>query len=127
MQTAVKQTALVELGKFINLCSEGVKNLVMPSAFVDNVWHGLIHDEEKYKDFCHQHADSVIKHLEDKGEGTVQWVKDYEERYGSLHPVWFMNDKGEINNQAYTQYLNSGIWERASWRCRPKPTNPEQD
>jgi hypothetical protein len=125
MQAAVQQTALVELGKFLSLCSEGVKNLVMPSTFVDNVWHELHQNERAYNEFCHKHAGSYIEHLEDEGQGTVQWVNEYEERYGSLPSVWFMNEKGEIDNQAYNQYLKTGIWERASWRCRPK--DPDKD
>lgn len=114
-------SAQLELGKFLQMFAEGVRNLTMTSGFIDEIWHKLMKDESKYRDFCSKYAGKHVGHVEDVGEGTVQWVYEYEKRFGSLHPLWFTDENGKLDLEAYEQYKLTGIWERTSWRCRPIP------
>ncbi|MFC7442597.1 hypothetical protein [Laceyella putida] len=115
------QVAEEELGRFFQLFGEGVKELSMPSGFIDSVWHRLLKCQTKYKAFCLQTVGKEVGHAQDSGEGRVPWVRDYEKRFGSLHPVWFMDAHGNLDQIVYNEYKATGEWTRGSWRCRPIP------
>ncbi|SHF34013.1 hypothetical protein SAMN05444392_11616 [Seinonella peptonophila] len=118
-QTALLRAAKQELGRFFQMFADGVKGLTMPSKLIDLVWHGM-QKTEAYTSFCLENCGTLVQHAPIKGVGTVSWVKDYENRFGSLHPVWFMNENGRLDEQAYSEYEASGNWHRASWDCGPK-------
>lgn len=119
VQPSLIQSCQLELGRFFQLFGEGVKGLTMPSELVDSVWHNMLENESEYKKFCMKHAGKRVGHDQDPGEGTVRWVHEYEKRFGSLHPVWFMDASGQFDLLAYNSYKATGEWIRGSWRCRP--------
>ncbi|SEN02882.1 hypothetical protein [Lihuaxuella thermophila] len=113
------QSAQIELGRFFQLFAEGVKGLNMPSRLIDSIWHKLYTDPAKYQNFCKEHGGVVVGHSPAKGEGAIHWIHEYEKRFGQLHPVWFMDDQGNLDENAYHEYLTTGEWTRASWDCTP--------
>jgi hypothetical protein len=75
-----------------------------------------------------------VEHRECRGYGELEWVRDYEERYGELPDIWFVSDTGELDASALAEYRRTGEW-RANWTCgsyipledppAPHPPRPE--
>ncbi|EOO08755.1 hypothetical protein [Bacillus cereus] len=112
------QEGTAELGKFLKMYSEGVSNLTMPSRFIDVIWHDMLENPEEYEAFSNKFAGMVVGHEPIVGEGKIEWVTNYEKRFGKLNSTWFMDQNGRFNKKAYEEYQKTGVW-RASWDCGP--------
>ncbi|NSN01227.1 hypothetical protein HRD76_11390 [Enterococcus faecalis] len=113
-----KEAALKELGKFFALAGENVPDLMMPNSFIDEEWHAMLNDSETYEKFCLQYAGTLIKHEPSGGVDEFTWVKNYEQKYGKLNIIWFIDSSGTFNEKAYEEYIKNGIV-KMSWDCKP--------
>lgn len=118
----LKVTSEKELGKFFTLAGLGVSKLNMPVGFVDEVWHDMLNDKNLYSYFCNKNAGRFVEHIQSKGEGNLEWVSAYENCFGKLNPVWFINAEGQLNTQKYKEYLEKGEV-RTEWNCSPIVTS----
>ena len=109
---------LEELAKFISLQVKDVPN-GMFSSFIDSAWHKLTQNEDEYHQFCMKHAGRHITHLEMKGYGDIPWVKDYEDKFGTLGDEWFCDENGNLSVENRAKYhttrsIKSG-WDCGTW------------
>lgn len=119
IENSLESTAKVEIVKLFQMLKEGVKDLTMPSTYIDSVWHEMI-DRPEYQPFCMRHAAMNVIHDPASGEGEIKWVKEYEKRFGKLPQVWFMNRDGVVDFVSFEAYNKTGRWEKAKWDCIPK-------
>jgi hypothetical protein len=118
--TLDKADAREELGKFLQLASDLGPGLKMFSGFIDHEWHALLQAPEAYKAFCAEKATMLWEHTPN-GSPTpvvIEWVSDYESRWGDLPPAWFADTAGVVDQDAYRDYLDSHKVV-ASWDCSP--------
>lgn len=123
MQTTLERSdAQAELAKFFALTTELDKSLTMFSEFVDKAWHDLLDDPVSYESFCLEECGRVLSHIPSDPHSNpivvVEWVGEYEERFGQLPPVWFADEHGVVQEDSYRDYLDSHTVV-ASWRCTP--------
>jgi hypothetical protein len=116
--------AEIELGKFFNLAGEGISNLLMPQGIIDEVWHEKLKDNEKYLEFCFDHANAQIDHVETNGTGELEWVENYEKKFGKLNQAWFVDKNGVLDFDTYQEYLKNGKL-IMSWDCGPILTDTD--
>ena len=90
----------------------------MPSCIVDSCWHELQKSPESYEKFCMNAVGKKVKHEENKGEGVIPWVDTYKALFGELDERWFIKPDGNIDLQAKTLYLQTGVL-KMSWDCTP--------
>ncbi|TYR78270.1 hypothetical protein FZC66_20105 [Priestia megaterium] len=109
-----------ELGRYFELAVDGVENLGMPDNILDKVWHEKLENPEEYLKFCNNTVGCYIEHGQLMGEGEPSWIKNYEDKFGKLDPIWFTNDKGSFNEGAYNSYINTGKV-KMSWNCNAIP------
>ena len=117
----------VELAKMFKIRTRVNGPMAMPCPFaeprlplVDAIWHELIQDEDEYRDFCIQQAGVVIDHVEMETDSSMLgWIHDYEAEYGPLDEIWFRDATGELDVDAYTDYLDRKNPVMASWDCNP--------
>jgi hypothetical protein len=114
----VTERAEQELGRFFTLAGLGVSNLKMPAGAIDEVWHQKLKNHEQYSSFCNETAGSFVQHAPAKGYGELEWVSDYEQRFGKLDPAWFTNKEGKIDQPKYAAYLKDGKVSM-EWDCVP--------
>ncbi|SFC18334.1 hypothetical protein [Streptomyces aidingensis] len=128
MATALQYTPVTreevrtDLGRFLTLFTElEDRDGVMPmfSAAIDAEWHRLLDDPDAYGRFCDRHTGGArIGHRPLTGQGTVEWVPAYQERYGTLPPAWFADAAGTVDAAAYGAYLRTGTVV-TGWDCSP--------
>ncbi|MFF4038617.1 hypothetical protein [Streptomyces sp. NPDC001816] len=110
-----------ELGRFfavtVRQFEAGQTAPEMFSAAIDAEWHRLLNDPE-YAQFCSEHADHLIGHVENKGTGPISWVSAYEEMFGPLPKIWFTGKDGQIDTEALARYRQTGVVV-AEWDCTP--------
>lgn len=110
-----------ELAKFFALSQELNAPLTMFSDYVDKRWHELMEDAEVYEQFCLSACGKVLGHVP-SGQSNpivvVEWIEQYESRHGYLPHVWFANEAGEFQDDAYQDYVDSHTIV-ASWKCNP--------
>lgn len=111
------QEAKVELGKMFRLAAEGV-HIEMFSTGIDAVWHELSRDSVRYEDFCLASCGAVIGHGESSGQGHITFIKAYEEKYGKLPKIWFLQRSGKYDEERYKTYLDTGEV-TSGWDCTP--------
>ncbi|MBI2477758.1 MAG: hypothetical protein HYV60_03650 [Planctomycetia bacterium] len=101
--------------------------MAMPCPFaeprlplVDAFWHEFVQDEGEYQAFCVKQAGVVIDHVEMETDvSMLGWVDHYEAEYGPLDEIWFSDASGELDQEAYQDYLDRRSPVRASWNCTP--------
>ena len=122
MSTAIldKSDAQAELGKFLKLADELGPGLKMFSTFIDMEWHQLVGDRAAYAQFCATSGTTVWEHKPNEAPviSKIEWVPDYESRWGDLPPAWFADETGVVDDDAYQDYLDSHEVV-ASWDCSP--------
>ena len=110
-----------ELRRFLILATDLQKPLTMFSAYIDDAWHELMKDEAAYLEFCQSISGRPIEHVpsgKDNPIVCIEWLKEYEARYGDLNPLWFADIDGNVDSLSYGAYRRTGeIY--ASWRCSP--------
>lgn len=94
------------------------KSVFMPFCMVDDVWHNLLKDKERYTHLTLSLVGSKIKHLSQKGEGEIEWVSEYEKMFGKLSEIWFTSSNGKLDSLSYQRYLQTGKM-YAAWNCNP--------
>ena len=111
------QKAKAELAKVFNMSAQGIE-IEMFSMAIDAVWHEMLQEPENYKKFCIESCGGLVGHQETKGYGIMTFVESYEARFGKLDNIWFIDQHGVFNHEAWEQYLETGLVE-ASWKCGP--------
>lgn len=126
----LEMAAEVELGKFLAIAKArqdaGKGQNYMPGGLIDEVWHSKLKDETAYADFCKAHAGKVLAHNPNAGFGTLEWVSDYEARFGPLQTVWFADVSGRIDTNGLAEYRKTGIYV-TSWDCTPDSGENDHD
>ena len=56
-----------ELGKFFTLTKDKVDDMKMPGGIIDEYWHEMLEDKEKYDEFCKEYAGHYVIHVESGG------------------------------------------------------------
>lgn len=122
MVLQLEDRARVELGRIFAMTADGVENTTMPSRYIDKVWHEMLETPEDYQKFSLAEAGVIVGHSPIQGEGRVTWIPEYESRFGKLDPVWFTDENGTLQSDAFEKYLNGDeVW--GSWDCGPIPTD----
>ncbi|WP_299609603.1 hypothetical protein [uncultured Tateyamaria sp.] len=120
--TQLEVAAEAELGKFLAIAKirqdAGKGENYMPGGLIDEVWHGKLKDKTVYAKFCQSHTGKVLAHNPNAGFGTLEWVSDYESRFGPLHKVWFADVAGRIDTDGLAEYRRTGTY-ITSWDCTP--------
>jgi len=108
-----------ELQKFMIVAKElNFKNCQMPKCIVDDYWHNLIKEPNKYLLFTATSTGLYVEHKESNGFGEISWVKKYEELFGKLDKVWFTSSTGKFDEVSFKSYYENGKM-IASWDCTP--------
>ena len=108
-----------ELGKFFTLTKETTEDLKMPGGIIDEYWHEMLKDTNRYSEFCEKYAGYYVIHVEAGGVDVLDWVKRYEKEYGKLNKLWFTDKNGFFKGSEYEEYEKTGIV-KMSWDCKPK-------
>jgi hypothetical protein len=115
--------ALVELGRFFEVASifhsATGKSANMPACMIDQTWHELMTDPSAYQAFTEKAVGVSVEHMENKGEGLIEWVNTYREKFGILPALWFTAPSGAFNSELYDVYQGTGVLEM-SWDCSPR-------
>ena len=98
----------------------------MPKCPVDTAWHELIKDTPAYKSFTREAVGADVLHVASQGTAVLEWVSVYEQRFGKLPAVWFVDENNALNEVARQQYLDTGVF-KASWDCEPAELPPPPD
>ena len=117
---ATNEGAQQELVKFLSLAYDSNQPCFMFSRFIDNEWHRLEKSSDEYSEFCSKRFGRFIEHRQSAGSGRIEWVDAYEQRFGNLSPLWFANDKGQVDFARYTSYEQTHKV-IACWDCHPHP------
>lgn len=113
-----------ELGRFLAICSapnyrgQGL----MPHGLLDEFWHAWL-EQPGYSPWSLLHFGKVVGHEADvvafphiKGDGRLDWVKFYQELFGVLDPIWFVDETG-FDDERFTSYLAEGHL-TAAYHCQ---------
>lgn len=112
-----KELAKTELKKAFQLSTEGV-DVKMFSKYIDKVWHEMADNPEEYERFCLESCGQIITHSQQSGEGVVDFVQIYEERFGKMPDVWFMDEEANLNIENFVNHLE-GRQTISGWDCTP--------
>jgi len=120
MNPTPNQAAHDELSRFFAIAAdaEDITTMKMPRGAVDALWHSYLAYPSEYIRFTAQHAGVYFEHMAGNGHEEMTWVSEYERRYGKLPKVWFTDDAGVFDEQAYADYMSKGKL-IASWDCGP--------
>jgi hypothetical protein len=114
---------LIELGRFFDVAavfqSKTGKTANMPVCIIDQAWHDLMVNPSAYADFTDSAVGSSVDHLENKGEGIIEWVDIYHEKFGALPAVWFVSPLEFFDSELYDRYQRTRVLEM-SWDCAPR-------
>ncbi len=113
--------ALTELGRFFALSVELNQPLTMFSEYIDDAWHSLMEEPERYREFCIDVVGRAVGHNPSGANNPmvdVEWLPEYEAKYGRLPASWFADIDGNVDDQLYQTYIKTGEI-RASWACNP--------
>lgn len=113
--------AMKELSAFLELAVEMNKPLTMFSGYIDDAWHDLMKSPDLYNSFCEKIAKRPIEHIPSGNNNPIvdiEWVKEYEAKYGTLNPLWFADENGVVDSISYEAYKQTGKIQ-ASWKCKP--------
>lgn len=114
--------AETELSKFFALSAAlGGANLTMFSDYVDRAWHEMMREPKRYEAFCKNACGVTLGHIPSGKTNpivVVEWIADYERKHGQLPPVWFADEHGVLQDDAYRDYLESHTVV-AAWKCTP--------
>jgi hypothetical protein len=72
----------------------------MFSPYIDKYWHSLIANNQ-ITELVHDTSVFSITPV------SIQWIPLYENQYGKLDKVWFMDFSGQIIEQSYRAYLTN--------------------
>lgn len=106
-----------ELDKVFSMAISGIEVDVFSGA-IDAVWHEMLIEHDTYVNHCISTYGHVIGHSKGAGHGNVSFIESYEQRYGKLPPIWFVNNDGSFIKEDWDEYLHTGVV-RASWNCQP--------
>lgn len=112
-----KELAKAELAKAFQLAADGV-DVKMFSKFIDGVWHDMAEDEEAFERFSLEACGHVISHAETSGEGAITFIDAYEERFGKMPDVWFMDAQGRLDRDLFAKHILEGQVV-TGWDCTP--------
>lgn len=117
--TAVSDTALNELARFLNIAADRAADgevTPMFSAYLDRRWHAMLNRDD-YQDWCEAQVGRLISHKESVGRGPIAWIPEYERRFGSLPEMWFATADGRgLDHDLLARYRSTGTV-TASWSC----------
>lgn len=82
--------------------------LGMPQGIVDCFWTDFSQDEE-YSNFCRHLTNTEVRRqeAEEVQQLNAGWLPYYERMFGTLHDVWFVDERGELDFEAREAYLES--------------------
>jgi hypothetical protein len=110
-----------ELVRFFQVSRSTDQICQMFSPYVDSYWHAVeARNPRSFQSFCEREIGCEIEHRELIGEGVINWVSEYERRFGKLSQVWFMNAEGLVDQSMIDRY-DSGHGIYACWDCHPMP------
>ncbi|MFQ2453520.1 hypothetical protein ACK31M_14135 [Aeromonas caviae] len=112
-----KEIAIKELSKTFKLAAEGV-DIKMFSKFIDNIWHEMQSDKEQYERFCIDSCGHIIHHSGESGAGPIDFVRIYEEKFGKMPDVWFMDAEGNLDAENFIKHIE-GSTVSTGWDCTP--------
>jgi len=114
------QSAHEELSRFFAIAAdaENISMMKMPRCAVDALWHVYMTNPTQYIRFSAQHAGVYFEHMPGNGHEEMQWVPEYERRYGRLSRIWFTDASGAVDEAACSDYVSRGKM-IASWDCGP--------
>lgn len=131
----IQLTVKEELGKFFQVVDsldkegKGMSMMVMPACIVDTLWHQLDGSPEfdawtqELTGSKFEHVNDYDKYPEARGYGQIPWVARYEEMFGMLSAVWFMDESGTMDQARYKRYLETSSMV-SGFPCLSKPTRP---
>lgn len=115
---------VIELGRFLTVAADrfakGEEPAQMFSGAVSAAWHALRRRPRPYADFCLTHAGRQLGYLAACGRGLVNWIDDYERRFGPLPGVWFTDADGAFREDQWRRYQSTGQV-MADWHGLPHP------
>lgn len=116
-KSSMKLCAKVELSRFLWLAARSGRPIEMWSEFIDEVWHDELKNDS-YETFSVSACGTVIGHSATSGYGKISWIAEYEQLFGDLNPVWFLDRNGNERRDL------AEIYQRdrqviASWDCGP--------
>ncbi len=119
-----------ELGRFFQVADIEARggtyhcDISMPDCAVDSYWHALSETSE-CDELTRSLTGAEFDHINDydlfpesRGEGVIKWASTYERLFGALNRVWFTDENGNLNEAAYSRYMNGEV-PKASWVCNP--------
>ncbi|MFJ5551207.1 hypothetical protein [Streptomyces sp. NPDC093225] len=113
-----------ELARFLTIAGErhraGASLPQMFSGAVDAFWHDQL-TTPAYAAFSLEHAGSIVGHSPISGSGSIDWVDAYTEAYGPLPAIWFTDERGRLDGEAFATYITTGRV-TVSWNCGPEFT-----
>lgn len=124
-------TARAELGKFFLIAAASEQPPQMFSRCVDAEWHRML-AKPGYDEFCLDTVGRRVGHAEDLGYGVVAWVDTYHNWFGTLPPVWFADEHGNVDRDAYARYRAGRAAGRpgpvvTAWDCTPTTGDGDED
>jgi len=119
-----REAARAELRKFLALAELVDTPPQMFSELIDDEWHALLDDDAAYADLCNATVGHHVGHHKDAGHGVISWITDYHRQFGDLPPIWFADNNGFVDQDAYDLYRRTRTV-TASWRCQPTTGDPD--
>ncbi|HDS2562922.1 TPA: hypothetical protein QHU55_002537 [Klebsiella aerogenes] len=111
-----QQSAQEELRKVLQMACQGIE-VQMFSRAIDSVWHSLLESRNEYNAFSIAACGTIIGHRGGHKNGVVNFIESYERRWGELPNIWFVDENGYFDKDAYQEYIGTGIVQ-ASWNCQ---------
>ena len=134
MSNSIEVTATIsqaELRKFFLLAATSEQPPQMFSRRIDAEWHRML-AKPGYAKFCLDTIGRRVGHAKGRGYGVVSWVDTYHDRFGTLPAVWFADDDGNVDWEAYARYQADRTAGRPShvvtaWDCTPTTGDGDDD
>ncbi|MFN2495097.1 MAG: hypothetical protein ABR608_04205 [Pseudonocardiaceae bacterium] len=120
-----------ELRKFFLITAASEQPPQMFSRCIDAEWHRML-AEPGYDQFCLDTIGRSVGHVREPGHGVVAWVASYHDRFGTLPAVWFADEHGSVDQDAYGRYQVGRTTGQASpvvtaWDCTPTTGDGDDD
>lgn len=130
MQTTAT-TSREELHKFFLIAATSAQPPQMFSRYIDAEWHRML-AEPGYEEFRLDATGRRVGHAKDAGQGVVSWVDIYHDWFGTLPAVWFADEDGNVDCDAYALYQAgraAGALSRVvtAWDCTSTTGDEDDD
>lgn len=117
--------AAIELEKFFDITRTFDAPLAMINPNIDLLWHSFIEFTEDYQDYCKRTLGKFVHHRPRTArtpvppEAILNFVEQYEKKYGSMPAVWLKDTPVEVLD--YAQRRTNKLPENLKWSGWPGP------